>query len=423
MPRKKIFALVDCNNFYVSCERVFNPSLIGVPVVVLSNNDGCAISRSEEAKALGIPMGAPMFKFREEIRKYGIRICSSNFSLYGDMSSRVMSTLESLVPEVSIYSIDEAFLSMEGFPEPSAYARKIREIVRRNTGIPVSIGLGCTKTLAKAGNRMAKKDKSCNGVMNLSDEPPEILMKFPVGDVWGIGRKYAEFLENHGISNAWEFMNAPETFIKKNMSVTGLKTQLELKGISCLDLEEVPNRQMILRSRSFGKDIREIIPLREAVSEFVFMAAEKLRKLGFKTSNVHVFIRTNSFREKERQYSNSATVSLSCSTDFTPDLMKAAEKGLEKIFKPGYPYKTAGVILTGLVSGQSVQLDFFSGKGLDEKQDRLMEVMDKMNQKYGRNMLRYASQGGESREWKMRQENLSGRFTTSWDELLVVKAV
>jgi DNA polymerase V len=419
---KKISALVDCNNFYVSCERVFNARLEGVPVVVLSNNDGCAISRSEEAKALGIPMGAPMFKFKNEIRQHGIQIISSNYTLYGDMSARVMSTLSEYAPEMEIYSIDEAFLSLEGIPgDLTECAVKIQTAVKKNTGLPVSIGIGETKTLAKAANKIAKKNKQLNGILNIQGRKDHWLATLPVSDIWGIGRQYTRFLNTQGIQTALDFLQAPEAFIKKTMTVSGLRTQMELKGISCLGLEEIPDPKTIVRSRSFGHTLREWEPIHEAVSEFCARAGEKLREYGLAAMNIQVFIETNSFLEKEPQYSNQAMLAFSAPTSYTPEIIRQGLEGLKRIFKKGYAYKKAGILLTCLLPEKQVQPDFFIDEKQREKKQALMKTVDTINARLGTNTLRFAEQGF-TRSWKMRQEHLSKKFTTCWDDIPLVKA-
>ncbi len=420
---KKVFALVDCNNFYVSCERVFNPKLQGVPVVVLSNNDGCAISRSEEAKELGIQMGAPMFKLKELVKQTGTQVLSSNYTLYGDMSARVMSTLGEFSPEMEIYSIDEAFLMLEGIPgDLTEFSYKVRSTVMRNTGIPVSIGIGETKTLAKAANKIAKKNKLYNGVFNMIGPAREPALSFlPVSSVWGIGRKHAAFLEAKGIRTALDFVHAPETLIKKHMTISGLHTQMELKGISCSSSDAAADKKIITRSRSFGHTQREFEPICEAVSEFAARAAEKLREYKLAATNVHVFIETNTFLENEPQYMNTAIATTSYPVSYTPEIIRFATDGLKKIFRKGYAYKKAGVMLTGLLPEDQLQMDLFLKDRNFEKNKALMKTVDNINARFGSNTMRYAEEGF-ARTWKMRQENLSGRFTTSWTQIPVVKA-
>ncbi|MBN2143439.1 MAG: Y-family DNA polymerase [Candidatus Aureabacteria bacterium] len=415
---KNDFVLVDCNNFYVSCERVFDPRLRDVPVVVLSNNDGCAISRSDEAKALGIALGTPMFKFKKEITMCGIRICSSNYALYGDMSSRVMATLSAMVPEMEIYSIDEAFLSLKGFSDPEGKASEIRRRVMRNTGIPVSIGIGATKTLAKAANKLAKKNSCYQGVCHLRQSG--LLGSLPVADVWGIGKSYAWKLDFLGIRTALDFMKMPEMHVKKIMGLPGLRIWMELNGIPCLSLDDLPERKTIIRSRSFGKTITEFEPIREAVAEFSSRAGEKLREYGLFASHIHVFIETNTFRD-EPQYMNSVMMSFPHPVDYTPHLIHYAVEGLQRIFREGYSYKKAGIILTELVPEKACHPDLFYPEEEKQKHSGLMKALDRIHSRFGERALIFAEQGFK-RTWKMRQENLSPRYTSRWDQIPLVKA-
>jgi len=329
-----MFALVDCNNFYVSCERVFKPSLNGQPVVVLSNNDGCFIARSNEAKALGLPMGGPAFKFRDTLRKHRVKVFSANFPLYGDMSSRVMETLASLTPEIEIYSIDEAFLDMTGFERFGfhEYGTMIRKTVTRHTGIPVSIGMGPTKTLAKVANRLAKKAPRYNGVCLLTDEQEiqAALTSLKVEDIWGIGRQWSALLQAKGINTALDFRRASSAWVRQHLHITGARIQEELHGHSCLPLEQVRQpKQSICTSRSFGRSVIEFEELQQAVATFAGKCAVKLRKEGSVASTFTVFICTSPFNEPPKKYWGTRTVALRQPSQDTIEIIRAADKVLE----------------------------------------------------------------------------------------------
>lgn len=421
---RKVFALVDCNSFYVSCERVFNPSLEGEPVVVLSNNDGCAVSRSEEVKRW-IPMGAPIHKYTKEVIMHNIKVFSSNYTLYSDMSSRVMSILDDFTPDMEIYSIDEAFLQLPdlGNRELTGYARKIRERIKNWTGIPVSIGIGETKTLAKVANRVAKKTRETGGVFCIYDNPrrEEILSRTDISDVWGIGRAHTKKLKMYGIYSALDLVQTSENFIRKYMTVTGLRTALELKGTPCIELEEIEAKKQIIRSRSFGSDIENPGDLKEAVSMHTSRAAEKLRESGCAAGYVSVFLKTNAFKDTP-QYNNSAGASVGEPTSYTPELTRTALALLGKIYRSGYRYKKAGVMLADIVPENEIQLDIFNGYSYPENKKRLMKAMDSINSSWGRDTVKFAC-SGVKRQWSMKRTKLSGRYTTNWNELPVVKAV
>jgi DNA polymerase V len=422
----RIFALVDCNNFYVSCERVFDPCLDGVPVVVLSNNDGCVIARSNEAKALGVRMGAPAFKFRDLFEKNGVRVFSSNYSLYGDMSARVMNCLKSLVPDMEIYSIDEAFLLLNNLPwSPETFARGVRKTVLKWVGIPVSIGIGPTKTLAKIANRFAKKHPEHDGVLDLTGNPARefYLKQTSTEDVWGIGRKHSLFLRSYNIRNALDFSKQTRDWVKSRMTVTGLQTLLEVQGIPCLSLEDscLPNKT-IISSRSFGQCLSSLDHLKEALASYMTRAAEKLRSQRSVCSNIMVFVHTNRFRKDHPQYSSSLQTGLFYPTDYTPLLIRHAHELLERIYKPGFEYKKAGVMLSGIESRSGRRLTFFMpSRERQAKELRLMNVMDRINSRWGRNTLRPAAMGTK-REWRMQRTLLSPRYTTCWSELPVAGA-
>jgi len=418
-----IFALIDCNNFYISCERVFNPELEGKPVVALSNNDGCIIARSNEAKALGIKMGEPYFRCKPLIERHLVRVFSSNYALYGDMSQRVMEILSHLEPEVEIYSIDEAFFRLPQANEESLLenGRNIRATVKKLVGIPVSIGYGPTKTLAKVANRIAKKHPEHGGVFVLPDEGLDALLAtIEVGDVWGIGRRQTQKLFACGISTALDLKNGNDTWLRKHLTVTGLRTAMELRGISCLPLEESPPpRKSVTSSRSFGQPVTDLAWLREALSSYIAIAAQKLRVEDLKTGCVQVYLTTNRFREGEPQYANSKTITLPIHTSSTLDLIHYADEVLRQLYRPGYAYKKVGVVLMDLVSAGHVQAHLFliPPKG----QEALMGAMDQINRRWGRDTLHSAA-AGFLRPWKNKQERRSPSYTTSWQELPVVNA-
>lgn len=328
---KHIFALVDCNNFYASCERVFNPMLSNIPVVILSNNDGCAIAMSNEAKALGIKIGTPLFKLQKLIDDNGVKIFSSNYTLYGDLSQRVMDTLSTFTPEMEVYSIDEAFLSLDGFNRDlDKYGREIRSTIKQHTGIPVSVGIAKTKTLAKLANRTAKKHKVLNGVLDLSSLPEATIDKylniFNVSDIWGIGEQNTKKLNNVGIYTALQLKNCSDQWVQNNLGgVVGLRTVWELRGISCIDIESVrPDKKAIISSRSFGLSVEELTDLEESVADYVSRAAVKLRKQNCLTGNLQVYLATNYFKPNDAHYSNSASMLLANPTDYTPELIQKA---------------------------------------------------------------------------------------------------
>lgn len=420
------FALVDCNSFYASCERVFVPSLTGRPVVVLSNNDGCVVAQSAEAKALGIDMGKPAFQCRALFKRHNVAVFSSNYTLYGDLSSRVMSTLARFTPNLEVYSIDEAFLDLDGMPRDVVdYSRHIRETVGKWTGIPVSVGIGPTKTLAKVANRTAKKDASHGGVFHFAAclDPDALLERFPVEDVWGIGRRYAAMLARYGVVNARQFRDLPRDWVKRKMTVGGLHTQLELRGLPCLALEEIVQaRKSAVSSRSFGRPVVSLEEMREALAMHVSRAAERIRSERLVANGVTVWIQTNTFIEGEPQYANSAFTALPVATAHTGGILKHALPVLAGIFCTGFRYKKIGVMLSGLERQGNRQLSLLEPTPADGgKGDRLMTAMDAINARFGRDTLRLATCGLEQ-PWKMRQAKRSPRYTTAWDELPVVKA-
>jgi len=420
-----IYALVDCNNFYVSCERVFNPALEGRPVVVLSNNDGCIVSRSAEVKALGIGMGVPVFEVKDLIEKYGIQTFSSNYALYGDMSRRVMETLNGFAPEIEIYSIDEAFLNLAGLNKTNlaGYAQNIRATVRRWTGIPVCVGIAGTKTLAKLANRAAKKF-SKSGVLDMTIMPAveldALLSRIAVEDVWGIGPAISRVLKARGIQTALDLRGADIRWIKERFGIVAVRTVLELRGDPCIPLElHRPAKKNICVSRGFSRPVESLAELREAVAAYATRVAEKARRAGLAAGVLTVFVHTNRFRD-EPQYSNAASIRLSVATGDTAELIQAAFRGLDSIFREGYRYAKAGVLLGEIVQASRVQPDLFDERDRD-RAGRLSKAMDLLNADMGAGTLHYAATGFK-RSWQTKFMRRSPRYTTRWNELPAVIA-
>ncbi len=418
---KQIFALVDCNNFYASCERVFNPSLKTRPVIVLSNNDGCVVALSAEAKKIGIPFASPYFKIKPLVEKHRIAVFSSNYTLYADMSHRVMTILSSFSPEVEVYSIDEAFLSLTGMKcNLYDYGREIRETVKKWTGLPVSVGIAHTKTLAKAAAHLAKKDPSCGGVLDLTiNDRDEYLKKIDVSGIWGVGRKYAEKLNSRGIYTAADFVTADDKWVRSHMTIMGLRTLMEMRGHSCMSLDEAPSpKKAIVSSRSFGQSVESLESLRQSVSSYAARAAEKLRGEKGIAGVVTVFIMTNRFKD-DPQYSATLSCELPEASSNTPVITRYALALLQRLYKEGYRYKKAGVMLSGIAASRDLQMNLF----LDERErgsSLLMETVDKVNRSHGSGTLFYAS-AGTDRPWSMRREFLSPAYTTRWEDLVVIK--
>lgn len=419
-----VFALVDCNNFYASCERLFRPELEGRPVVVLSNNDGCIIARSNEAKALGIPMGAPFFKNRSIIEKNRVEVFSSNYPLYGDLSQRVMAILQQMEPEVEIYSIDEAFICLptKKGADLTAHGRNLRNKIKQYVGIPVSIGIAPTKTLAKVANRIAKKYPEHRGVFDLAscDDTDSLLSGIEVSDIWGIGRRNREKLNRQGIVTALHLKNSDDEWIRKHLSVVGLRTVMELRGTPCIPLDHQPvPRKSVVCSRSFRRPVLSLTDLGEAVSSYVSVAAEKLRNEGLIAANLHVFIRTSRHRKNLAQHAGTLMVTLAQPTASTPVLIRSALQGLKKIYKENFAYQKAGVMLTELTAAGMVQRNLF--RPSPKNNGAVMDALDTINSRWGRNTLQYAS-SGIVKQWRMAQERKSPAYTTSWQELPLVKA-
>ncbi|MEP0338858.1 MAG: Y-family DNA polymerase [Alphaproteobacteria bacterium] len=416
----RIFGLADANNFYASCERVFQPELRGKPTVVLSNNDGCVIARSPEAKALGIGMGDPFFKLRERPECRGVQVRSANFTLYGDMSRRVMDIIAANVPDIEIYSIDECFIDYTGTDQAADHARMLRATILQWTGLHVSIGLGATKTLSKVANRQAKT--ASGGVFDMlaPDTRESVLRETDVGDIWGIGRQWSNRLKLHGITTAYDLALVDRQWVRKVMGVTGLRTVDELNGLSAVELEHVvPDKQTLCVSRSFGTTVRDRAGLASRLHHFAARAAEKLRQGGLVAGAINIFIRGNPFRPDLPQYTNSITVGLPPPTSDTGDIVCATLRGLDRIYRPGIPYKKAGVLLLDLCNARQVPADLFSTP--DPRRASLMRAMDDLNAKHGAGTLCYG-EIPQPRTWYMRQQHRSRRYTTHWNELLGVKS-
>ncbi len=413
----KNFALVDCNNFYCSCERLFRPDLKKVPVVVLSNNDGCIIARSHEVKTLGIKMGTPLFKARDLIRQHNIQVFSSNYTLYDNISNRVM---ERFIPHVEIYSIDEAFLDLSGFADLLIYGRTIKATVDKEVGVPVCVGIGPTRTLAKLANYAAKKFKQTGGVVNLADSTrrQRLLDITPVAEVWGIGRRHTESLARLGITTAGQLARMDTCFIRRKYSVVMERTVRELNGASCIELDEIsPPKKQIVCSRSFGEKITDQLRLRQAVCEFAARAAEKLRKEKQRCKVMTVFIRTSPFDKTAPRYGNAATGRFYQVTADTRQLVDMATTLFERIWREGPPYAKAGVMLGDFSPEEQQQSLLFEPPVATDTSDRLMRTIDQINQRTGKVWF-----GGQrpKKDWFMKQELRSPAYTTRWGSLPVV---
>ena len=418
----KHFALIDCNNFYVSCERVFNPSLEGKPVVVLSNNDGCIIARSNEAKALGIKMGQPIFQCKDVIARHGVHVFSSNYSLYGDISRRIMDVLETFSPDAEVYSIDEAFLGLDGTTRDlPGYARDIRQTVKKWIGVPVSVGIGPSKTLAKAAALFAKKDPCSHGVFDITLCAQDVLHKIDVGDVWGIGRRYSRFLRGSGVHTARDLRDVDDSWAKKHLKITGLRTVMELRGTSCipLDQDEAP-KKAIACSRSFGRKVYHIKELKEAAAAYTSRAAEKLRAQQGAAGFIEIVLIEFPFNEGFPK-THIASANIPVATAYTPQLIGYAHALLERIYRGGPAYRKVGVMLADIVPRGQVQMNLFHQAPEGPREVSLMQTIDRINACFGSGTISCASAGFD-RPWWMRQTKKSPRFTTCWEELPLVKA-
>ena len=421
------FALVDVNNFYVSCERVFNPKLEGIPMVVLSNNDGCAVARSNEVKALGVKMGTPWFKMKDLAREQGILAFSSNYTLYGDMSNRVVQILRDFAPDTEVYSIDESFLRIETvaplYGGAVAMGQQMRERIKQWTGLPVCVGVGPTKTLAKFANHLAKKNPQFEGVCDLHVIPRPERVRWmggiEVGEVWGVGGRIARRLAVMGIHTVLDLRNASPKEMRRHFGVVMERTCNELRGISCLALDDIAQpKQQIMSSRSFGRPVETIEELRESLASYLSRAAEKLRHQRSVAGAVYVFIQTNRFN-KDEQYNAGLTVPMAEPTDDTLTLTAAALAGLEMMYRSGYRYKKAGVMLTLLSDKHARQASIFDNLVVTQRSTKLMTALDMINRDYGRGTVR-SGVSGFTQHWAMRNENRSPRYTTRWDELPTV---
>jgi DNA polymerase V len=419
-----MFALIDCNNFYASCERVFRPDLVGKPVVVLSNNDGCVIARSNEAKAAGVPMGAPAFKYQELFNRHQVHVFSANFALYGDMSHRVMSILNTFCPEIEIYSIDEAFLDFNGFDniDLQEYGEKIAATVYKFTGLPVSIGFAPTKALSKVANRIAKKfPKETKGVYIIDSDSKRIkaLKWLHIEDIWGIGRQLTKRLLATGVKSAYDFTMLNDITIQKQMSIVELRLKKELCGESVIRLEKRAAKKNIATTRSFEKNYTTFEELKERVVTFSVSCAEKLRKQKSNCRALMVFIHTNGFRKEMPQYSRNIVVKLPFETSSSIEIAHYAVIGLQKIFREGYAYKKAGVIIMDFSPEDTVQTFLF--ENTNPKHKIVMQTMDSINNKIGQHKIKLASQDRD-RIWKMKQERLSPRYTTKLSDIITINS-
>ena len=414
------FGLVDCNNFYASCERVFQPNLNGRAIVVLSNNDGCVVARSAEAKALGIVMGVPLFKIRDIVKNHSVVVRSSNYALYGDLSERVMSILASAAPRHEVYSIDECFLDLDRMPvkDLTAWCRDLRSHTRKCTGIPVSVGIGPTKTLSKIANKLAKSSSKADGVIDLSGHPEWLesaLGKTPVGEVWGIGRRWAAMLVGNGITSAVDLRNAQDGWIRQRMGVVGLRTVHELRGIPCHDLETQPApKKTTCCSRSFGSATTDRDEVRAAIVSFAERAAEKVRRADQVCGSMQVFINTDPFATNAPQHGAAASTRFMSPTADSRTIVSAAMRIFERIWRDGFAWRKAGIMLLDLASPDSIQPNLFSDQTADS--DSLMKAIDRINDRFGRGTVGLGL-SAKAAAWKMRQEHLSPHYTTRWEDI------
>ena len=427
MSLPQLIALVDCNNFYVSCERVFCPDLMGKPVAVLSNNDGCVVARSQEVKDFGVKMGAPVFQIQQLVNQHQIQLFSSNYTLYGDMSHRVMTTLEEFTPRMEVYSIDEAFLDLTGIYQctknPIHYGLKIKKRVQKYTGIPVCVGMGPTKTIAKLANFAAKKWKKTGSVLDLSDtnRRNKLMAIVPVSEIWGIGRKTSKKLNDMGIHTAMDLAKQPPEKIQQQFNIVVARTVVELNGVSCIELDDIaPDKQQIISSRSFGHKLTTFNELARALADYSTRAAEKLRRQYSVTAHIAVFIHTNPFSDTDKQYQNSASTKLILPTQDTRYIVDVAIRLLKAIFKEGFNYHKCGIVLSAIQPETSLaQTDLFNDDTLIIGSSVLMATLDAINRKYPKS-LRIAAAGFDN-SWKAKSDRMTKRYTTNWDNLAEVR--
>jgi DNA polymerase V len=418
-------ALVDCNNFYVSCERLFQPRLEGKPVVVLSNNDGCVVSRSQEVKDLGLKMAVPWFQMKDIAKRHGIIALSSNYTLYADISNRVMRLLSQYCPDQEIYSIDESFLDLTGIADLTEYAQTMRSTIRRCVGIPVCIGIAPSKTLAKLANHVAKKQKQYHSVCDFNAMTARmldnLLAKIEAGEVWGVGRRSAERLQQMGIATALELKCSPAKRVRAEFGVVMERIVAELNGEACIGLDEItPPRQQIICSRSFGVPVSLLADLEQAVIAYTTRAAEKLRGQHSLAGGIQVYIRTNPHQDKGSQYQPAMLLPLSEPTNDTRLLCRAALGGLRQIYRSGYAYQKAGVMLTEIVAATSRPRTLFDDVAAQQKSAALMETLDRINRRMGSGTMQLLGEVVR-KSWAMRRGNASQRYTTEWDELAVAR--
>ncbi len=416
-----MYAIIDCNSFFASCERAFDPELLHKPLVILSNNDGCVIARSSEAKVLGIPMGAPLFKYKEIITEKNIQIRSSNYSLYGDMSERVMKLLENFSPDVEVYSIDEAFLKLPKTDDYQKVGNTIKNYIYQCTGIPVSVGIAPTKALSKAANNIAKKfPEKTNGYYVIDTEAKRIkLLKWlPINDIWGIGRGNTKRLQEKGAHTAYEFTKLQDDWVKRNMSIVGLRLKKDLEGEPTIQLEdELQNKKAIATTRSFEFTFSDKENIKERIATFASRCSEKLRMQDSSCNMVMVYLKSDQNKRTESQYRASRVLTLPYTTNSTLTINQFAQKAFNEIFKPGIKYKRAGVILMGLIKTNALQLDLFQNE--DPKHLQLMAAMDTLNDKYGGRKIKLGNQDLQ-RTWKMRQAHLSPEYTTKFSDIITL---
>lgn len=417
-----MIGLIDCNNFFASCERVFNPTLEGRPIVVLSNNDGCVIARSQEVKELGVKMGIPFYQLKDIIRKENIAVFSSNYTLYGDLSRRVMSILAEQVPEIDVYSIDEAFLDLSGINELSEFGQKLVRTTSRGSGIPVSLGVAPTRTLAKLANSFAKKYPGYKRVCIIDTDEKRIkaLQKTEVGDIWGIGRQTTKTLDYYGIKTAYDLTQKSRSWVRSKMTVVGERTWLELHGEPCITSDSVVEKQQICTSRSFGTMVTDFDSLRESVANFASACAAKLRKQQSLAQGMIVFAYTNRHREDLQQYFPSKAMQFSFATSDSIEIVQHANQALREIFREGYEYKKAGVILTHIVSENNYIHDLFDPRDR-EKQKRISQTIDLINQKNGTNCIKLAAQGVGKADWNLRRDFLSTCPSTNMGDIIEIR--